>query len=93
MTDREARNRLVTVGLWIAVSLSALGVVYAEHKGRTLFIELQALKAQRDDLDSHWGKLQIEQSFWATHARIEGDARSRLGMRMPPPEDVVVIEP
>mgnify|MGYP000715319229 CR=1 FL=1 len=37
-------------------------------------------------------RLQLEQSTWATPARIEQEARNKLTMRMVKAEDVVVIE-
>ena len=72
---------------------SALGVVYAKHRSRTLFVELQSLHDARDRLNTEWGQLQLEQSTWATHGRIEALARERLGMRIPAPENVVIIRP
>jgi cell division protein FtsL len=44
------------------------------------------------ELDVEWGQLQLEQSTWAGHARIERIARDKLGMRPPPPAHVVAIE-
>ena len=41
------------------------------------------------DLDVEWGQLQLEQSTWAGHARIEKIARDKLGMRPPPPAQIV----
>jgi len=84
---------LVTITLLAAVMFSAIGVVYSYHLSRTLFIELQRLQAQRDNLNQDWGRLQLEQSTWATHARIEGIARKQLGMSQPNFGDVVVVKP
>jgi cell division protein FtsL len=84
---------LVTILLLAAVMFSAIGVVYANHLSRTLFIELQALQSSRDNLNQDWGRLQLEQSTWATHARIEGIARKQLGMSQPNFDDVVVVKP
>jgi cell division protein FtsL len=84
---------LATILLLAAVMFSAIGVVYANHLSRTLFIELQTLRASRDSLNQDWGRLQLEQSTWATHARIEGIARKQLGMIQPNFDDVVVVKP
>jgi len=84
---------LVTITLLAAVMFSAIGVVYSYHLSRTLFIELQGLQARRDNLNQDWGRLQLEQSTWATHARIEGIARKQLGMSQPNFGDVVVVKP
>lgn len=82
---------LVTL-LGLAVLSSALGVVYARHQHRELFIQLQALRAERDRLNIEWGKLQLEQSTWGTHVRIERVARKRLHMEPPEFRDIVVVK-
>ncbi|MBI3772958.1 MAG: cell division protein FtsL [Gammaproteobacteria bacterium] len=80
---------LVVMG--VAVLLSALTVVYAKFKSRTLFSELQALQAEKDGLDVEWGQLQLEQSTLTAHGRIEGIARSRLGLTLPTQKQVVIV--
>jgi cell division protein FtsL len=77
----------------ILVISSSLAVVYAKHQSRKLFTELQSLKKQQDQLDIEWGKLQLEQSAWARHERIERIAGKQLDMKIPGPEDIVVIRP
>lgn len=79
--------------LVLAVLASAFAVVYAKYESRKLFVELQSLQKVRDDMAVEWGQLQLEQSTWATHGRIEGTARTTLGMILPPPEAVVIIKP
>ena len=87
-------NRYTRMGVLIgAVVLSALAVVYAKHQSRKLFIELQTLQKSRDDMAIEWGQLQLEQSTWATHGRIEGTAGAKLGMEIPEPNQVVVLKP
>jgi cell division protein FtsL len=84
----------VGMGLLAALVLgSALGVVHAKHESRKLFIELQALYAERDEMNVEWGRLQLEQGTWATHGRIERLAATRLEMRMPRPEDIILVRP
>ena len=81
------RSRLVLGALALAVFVSALAGVYAKHKSRKLFVELQALVAERDRLETDWGRLQIEQSTQGSHARVESIAREKLAMRTPTEED------
>ena len=50
---------------------------------RSLFVELERLNAQSDRLQVEWGKLQIEQSTWATNDRIERIAAEKLGLHIP----------
>lgn len=77
--------------LWLAVLVSALAVVLAKHEARMLFSELQQLNAERDRLDIEWGQLQIEQSTWSTHGRIEQLAREELSMAIPTPPEVRIV--
>ena len=69
--------------LWVAVLASALGVVYGKQEARNRFSELQKLTTVRDDLDIEWGQLQLEQSTWATHGRVEQVAHDDLRMVTP----------
>ncbi|CAK0776297.1 Cell division protein FtsL [Gammaproteobacteria bacterium] len=88
-------DRRVLVGslLIAAVFGSAMGVVYARHIGRQLYGELQHLQVVRDNLQVEWGKLELEESTWATHPRVERIAHTRLEMQLPPQEQIVVITP
>ncbi len=81
--------------LFLAASVmgSALGVVYAKYQTRKLFVELQTLQKIRDEMNVEWGQLQLEQSTWGTNARVEGIARSKLDMIMPPIDAVVIVKP
>lgn len=82
----------IGLGLLVAAVLgSALGVVYTEHRGRKLFVELQALQREQDRMNEEWGRLQLEQSTWATHGRIERLARTKLDMHIPESGEVVII--
>ena len=79
--------------LIIAVMISAIGLVYSKHLSRKLFVELQHLKQQETDLGTEWGRLQLEQSAWTDHGRIERIARERLLMKLPDADAVVFIRP
>ena len=70
---------------------SGLALVSAKHEARQLFVELERLKEQRDQLQIDWGRLQLEQSTWATHARMENLGRGELALVSPAPEDVVLV--
>lgn len=71
----------------------ALGVVTSQHKARKLFVELQKEQELTTQLDVEWGQLQLEQSTWATHARIEKIAGMTLQMRVPDAKRIQVITP
>lgn len=83
--------RLLVPGLLLLVVVSALSVVYVTHESRRMFTRLQQLNAQRDELVVDWWRLQIEESYWSTHARIDREARERLGMHIPQPSDVIIV--
>lgn len=79
--------------LAVGVLLSALGTVYTKHHSRQLFVELETLKTQRDDLNIEWGQLMLEQATWATPTRVELIAHQRLGMTAPPADKIVIVTP
>lgn len=80
------------IAVLLAANLvSALAVVRARHGNRTEFVEMQQLQARRDALEVEWGQLQLEQSAWATHGRIEQAARDELDMHIARGNDVVVL--
>jgi len=76
-----------------AVLASALAVVWVRHESRKLFVTLQGLERTRDARNVEWGQLQLEQSTWATHGRIESLARKRLGMELPGGETIMLVRP
>ncbi len=81
------------VALIIAVAVLASGVmlVLAEHWSRQLFAENEALKREEERLQDDWGRLQLEQSTWATHARIEALAGEQLELVVPDEDQVVIV--
>jgi cell division protein FtsL len=89
----HSRWRVAVAVLWLAVLASALGVVNGKQQARNRFNELQKLTTQRDDLDIEWGQLQLEQSTWATHGRVERVAHDELGMVTPSATDLRIVQP
>jgi cell division protein FtsL len=87
------KSKWVLGSLLLIVIASALGVVYSKHESRKLFVQLQSLEKERDRMDIEWGKMQLEQSTWATHARIERLARKKLDMTIPDAKNVVILRP
>lgn len=71
---------------------SAIALVYTKHDARKLFVELETLTQERDALNIEWGQLQIEQSTWAQHARIEQVATEDLALVRPEATEIFVIE-
>jgi cell division protein FtsL len=79
--------------LWLAVLGSAVQVIYARHEARDLFVRLEKLTAQRDSLEMEWGRLQLEQSYWASNAFVERVASAKLQMSLPQTRDVRIVRP
>lgn len=86
-------TRIAIPVLWGFVLVSCLGVVWSKHQARSLFVELQTLKAERDRLDIEWGQLKLEQSAWSTHGRVEQMAHRELKMVIPRPTEVRLVQP
>ena len=79
--------------LWLAVLATSVQVIYARHQARALFVRLEKLNAERDALDMDWGRLQLEQSYWSSHALVEGVANAKLKMTIPQTRDVRIVRP
>ena len=73
----------LNVLLLAAAVMCALSVVTSQHKARKLYIELQNEKERAQQMDVEWGQLQLEQSTWATLARVEKIAARQLQMQLP----------
>jgi cell division protein FtsL len=85
--------RILLALVVVADVLSAIGIVFARHEHRQLFIELTRLEKARDDLNIEFGRLQLEQATWAESNRIDQVARTRLGMVFPETRDIVLVRP
>ena len=82
--------RLNLILMLVAVAC-ALSVVASNHHARKLFIELEREQNRMRELEVEWGQLQLEQSTWAAHARVEKIARDRLGMKTPAQGQIVSV--
>ncbi|MBN9132503.1 MAG: cell division protein FtsL [Nitrosospira multiformis] len=81
----------INILLTLILVACALGVVTSQHKARKLFVELEKEQQLARQLTEEWGQLQLEQSTWATHARIEKIATEQLRMRLPDPKLIQTI--
>jgi cell division protein FtsL len=87
----KAIGALFMLALLVAVLASALGVVWTRHESRVLFVNLTALQNQRDELNIEYGKLELEQATYAEPRRIDDEARQKLGMFDPRPQDIRLL--
>jgi cell division protein FtsL len=79
--------------LWCAVLGASGGAIYAKYRARELIVELERLNAARDDLDSEWGRLQLEQSAWSNYGYVERVASERLHMSVPDSRQIEIMSP
>ena len=77
--------------LLVAVIACAIGVITSQHQSRKRFTELETEQAASRRLAEEWTQLQLEQSTWATHKRVEAVAAKSLGMRLPDASTTVVV--
>ena len=82
------RLNLVLLALLISC---ALALVTSQHRARKLYVELQKEQELAKQFDVEWGQLQLEQSTWAMHSRIEKVATQALGMRVPASGRVQIV--
>lgn len=76
-------NRLVLIAiLFVANIFAGIGIVYSKHSVRKAFIELQSSQKEFDGLQVELKRLQLEQSTWAAHSRVEKLAREKLNMSL-----------
>ena len=91
ITVRRKLLPVMVAVLWVIALGSAAGAVYSKHRARELFVQLERLNNQRDNLEVEWGQLQLEQSAWSTHAFVERVASTKLKMATPPPKDIELV--
>ena len=73
-------RRGLVVLLALALFLSALSLVTAQHRSRSLFIDVERAQQQARQLDIDYDRLKIELARLSQPAYIETEAR-RLGMK------------
>lgn len=88
----EKRDLSIMILSFLVLS-SALGVVYTKYLNRNLHIQLEQLQDARDNLHVEWTQLLLEQGTLASDLRVEKIAREKLGMVIPSPKEIVVIQP
>ena len=82
------RLNLLLLAILIGCSLA---LVTSQHIARKLYVELEKERELEARLEIEYRQLQIEQSTWATHARIEKIATRDLQLRAPVAARVQVL--
>lgn len=93
LMGKFGRTSPVYQGLLLAVGVvCGLSVVTSQFQARKLFVELQRDKEQAQKMEVEWGQLQLEQSTWATPARVEKIAVNKLQMQLPKSDQIKFIQ-
>ena len=77
--------------LFFTLIAIALGVVTSQHKARKLYFELEQQEELAKKFEIEYGQLQLEQSTWAMHSRVEELATKNLRMQVPDAKHIQVI--
>lgn len=81
----------INILLTLFLVACALSIVSSQHKARKLFVELEKEQGLAGQLAVEWGQLQLEQSTWAMHGRVEKIAVNQLRMQLPDASRVQTI--
>lgn len=79
--------------LYFALVLIALGVVNSQDRSRKLYFELEQQEEYEKKMNMELGQLQLEQSTWSMHSRIEDIATTKLQMQVPDALRIQVVSP
>lgn len=77
--------------LALLCGFSAVAVVYSKHLSREAYAGISRYQRQIDGLDVQWSQLQLEESTFSEHGRVERAAQKSLGMSLPGLEGSVMI--
>ncbi|EHR41356.1 MULTISPECIES: cell division protein FtsL [Alishewanella] len=91
---QQWQQRKLVLLLLLACVLTGLAVVQMAHLNRQLTIQQDQNYQQRDQLDTEWRNLLLEQRALAEHSRVEEIARRQLNMERPSGNrDITVRQP
>ena len=77
--------------LFFVLIVMSLSIVTSQHKARKLYFELEQHQDLAKNYETEFGQLQLEQSTWAMHSRIEELAAKKLTMQVPDAKRIQVI--
>lgn len=77
--------------LFFTLIFVSLGVITAQHQARKLHSEQEHLQEIAAVYKTEYEQLQLEQSTWAMHSRVEEMATQQLKMEVPDPKRIQVI--
>lgn len=77
--------------IWLAIVSSAMGVVYSTYQARKATQALEELRREAVQLQVMSGQYLLERSSWAAYSRIEKIAQEKLNMKVPIPEQTILV--
>ena len=92
MIETRAPWLLVIIASVLA-TVTALAVVYSSFETRRLVARHQHLLNEKNTMQVEWGQLLLEQSTWGSYNRVEQLAGTKLKMRVPSPNEIVMVDP
>lgn len=89
----STRSWLFVMAALMLVIFSSVAVNYSSYETRRLVAEHQRLQKENNAMQVEWGQLLLEQSTWGSYNRVEQLAGNKLKMRVPAPNEIVMVEP
>ncbi len=89
----STRSWLFVMVALVLVIGSSVGVNFSSYETRRLVAEHQRLQKENNAMQVEWGQLLLEQSTWGSYNRVERLAGTKLKMRVPAPNEIVMVEP
>ena len=87
------RSWLFVLVALVLVMVSSVAVVYSSYETRRLVASHQRLQQENNAMQVEWGQLLLEQCTWGSYNRVEQLAGTKLKMRVPAPNEIVMVEP
>ena len=88
-----SKNVITIFSLVAVIVISALAVITVADNNRIAFGNLATMQQNRDDLQTTYGQLLLEENTWSSPARVEAIASQTLGMSQPDQHKVIIIKP
>ena len=76
---------------YVLVIALAITIVVNRHQARQLFVDLQQLEKQRDELNATWSRLTLEYSTRLNQVYVEKSAKQKLGMQKPSADKIRIV--
>jgi cell division protein FtsL len=83
----------ILISLLLLLNLiSSITVIFVKNQYRNMFIEMQQIKSQEQELNTQHSQLLLEQSTWQSQGRVENSAEKKHNMKEITPNDMKIIK-